>query len=48
VSVLRRGDAQGTGIVDRLAKQFDQRIADGRIRDAAGRKKKLQLASRIR
>ena len=40
VAVLRRRDAQGTGVRYRLAQQVDQRIADACVRDAPGREKK--------
>jgi hypothetical protein len=46
MAVLRCRDAEGTGILDRLPEQIDQRIADALIGDTAGRKKKLQRSSR--
>jgi catechol 2,3-dioxygenase-like lactoylglutathione lyase family enzyme len=46
--VQRRGNAEGVALGNRLAEQFDQRVVDARVLDAGGRKKKLQVASRIR
>ena len=39
---------RGRGLGDRLAQQVDQRVVDAGVRDAPGREKKLQGASRIR
>src|SRR5262249_31852228 len=45
VPVHRRGDAEGAGLGDRLAQKVDQRMTDARVRNAAGRQKKLHVAS---
>jgi hypothetical protein len=48
VAVLRRGDAEGTGVGDRLAQQVDQRIADARVLDARRREKEASRCPPIR
>jgi hypothetical protein len=47
VPPLRSGNAKGIGLLDRLPEQVDQRFPDARVRDAAGRKKKLQVTPKI-
>ena len=39
--VQRGGDAEGVGVGDRFAQEFDQRVANARVLDACGCEKKL-------